>query len=124
MSVFLQAPHPLIQTTTRLPNPNMEDTRNHEVVLTYGEAMDGTLYSYIHKSGNERLSYDFVLTREKSLELIAFIEVYAGYHMRLINHLDEVWYVWLINDPSEFSSIQVGEHNSVNLTFEGKKISG
>lgn len=124
MSFVLQAPNELIQTTSLLPEPSFGDGQGLDSELTLKRAMDGTLYSTIKTNNNRKLSYDFILTRGKTLEVIEFILTYSQYTVRLTNHKDEVWVGYITNNPAELSAIAIEEENQFRLEFQGRKISG
>ena len=51
----LQAPYPLLQTTTILPDPKFSDSEGLMIVVTRKLAMDGTKYTYIKNKGRRKL---------------------------------------------------------------------
>ena len=128
MSVKLQAPLPLIQTTTSLPNPKFGDSESPQHGLSTRQAMDGTIYTYVKKRPQHRLNYTFVLSKEKALELRAFIIAYHRASIRVTNHKGEVWEVKIASNPAEFSTLSIssnpgGEEVEVTLEFLGIRIS-
>jgi hypothetical protein len=68
------------------------------------------------------------MTREKGLELQAFLEEYNADHLRLQNWKGEVWDVQLLTNPLEFTQNRRhdpdGANCAINLEFEGRKLSG
>ena len=89
--IRLSAPCPMIETVTLLPNPAFGDSEALRDTIQMRRAMDGTTYSYVRRSGRRRqLQYDFILTRMKALELIAFIRAYQAVKIQLVDHLDQV----------------------------------
>ena len=117
--IRLQAPYPLIQTTTALPNPQFNDTQNAVQSLSISRAIDGTRYSYIKKPGLTKLSYSFVLSRQKSEELKAFIASYYRAKILLTNHKGEQWTGWLTANPFDFVS-KGSQQDTITLEFEGQ----
>jgi len=130
MTVVLKAPLPLLETTTILPNPQMNDGEAPRHVVKTSRAIDGTLYSYIKTSATNKLNYTFLLSRMKALELRAFITSYYRAKVQLTNHKSEVWEVYFLNNPFEFNAsdgarnVPGGEQINVVLEMEGVKISG
>jgi hypothetical protein len=120
--IVLQAPHYLIQTTTILPNPDYEDAEGLASALITKTARDGTLYTYVRSNQRRILSYEWFLTREKALELEAFLKAYYGEEMRLTNHKDEVWRVKIIDDILEFNTPMRQERQMIALQFEGVRL--
>ena len=128
--IILQAPMPALETTTVLPNPQLNDSEAPRHVVTTTRAMDGTLYTYIKTSATDKLNYTFLLSRMKGLELRAFITAYFRARVRMQNHKGEVWEVYFLNNPFEFDASDGarnapgGEQITVVLEMEGVKISG
>ena len=50
---IVQAPHPALEATTLLPNPQFGDGENLTDEVQVKRAMDGTLYTYV-KTKNDR----------------------------------------------------------------------
>ncbi len=109
------------QTTTVLPNPRWNDSENPTVEIITKRAMQGTLYTYA-KTKNERrkLSMSFDLTRQKALELRAFIRAYYQSKIRLTDHIGQVWVVNFTSNPFEFAT-SPSEWKNIQLEFEGVK---
>ena len=119
--VILQAPHPLLRTATYLPNPVFSDSEALTDELTQQRAMDGTLYTYIKtKNEKRKLLMSFDLTREKGLELRAFIQAYYKSSIFLTDHLDVTWIVYFTSNPFEFD-VKINEARVITLEFEGIK---
>jgi len=125
----LQAPYPRLQTTTLLPNPQFSDAENLQVTMTRKMAMNGTRYTYIKRKERRKLKWSFRLTRNKGLELRAFIYAYFASKIVVTDHLDRVWQGWLLNNPFEFDTVDRagpaispmprGETQMIELEFEG-----
>jgi hypothetical protein len=126
------APYPAIQTTSVLPNPRLGDAENLRVALSMKRAMDGTRYTYIKRKGGKKLQWTFKLTRNKSLEMRAFISSYFASTTKVIDHNDRVWVGHFINNPFEFDTpsraapaiapMPRGENVVITLEFEGTEI--
>ena len=69
----LQAPYPGLQTTSILPSPQFGDSESLRAEVSVKRAVDGTRYTYVKRKGGRKLQWTFQLTRNKALELRAFI---------------------------------------------------
>jgi hypothetical protein len=126
----LSAPYPLLQTTTLLPNPQFSDQEGLMAAVTRKTAMDGTRYTYVKRKDNRRkLKWSFRLTRNKALELRAFIYAYFASNVKVIDQNGRVWVGNFTNNPFEFdtperaapaiSPMPRGETQTIELEFEG-----
>jgi len=122
---FIRAPHPSIQATIALPNPNWGDSVGLASTLQVVRAMDGTRYTYVHsKNGRKRLQWDFTVARHKALELRAFIKAYYRSQVQVLDHNDDTWVGYLINNPFEHAGsgraigFPGGETMDITLEFE------
>lgn len=127
---ILQAPHSAPVATTLLPNPQWGDGENLTDEVMVKRAMDGTLYTYVKtKNGRRRLEWAFRLTRNKALELRAFIQAYYAAKIRVTDHNERVWVGWFTNNPFEFDTsdraapalapMPRGEFVEITIEFEG-----
>ncbi len=124
-----QAPYPSLQTTSVLPNPRFGDAENLRVAISMKRTMDGTRYTYIKRKGGRKLQWTFKLTRNKGLEVRAFIQSYFTSKIKVIDHNDRVWIGNLTNNPFEFdtpsraapaiSPTPRGENQVITIEFEG-----
>jgi hypothetical protein len=124
-----QAPYPALQTTSLFPNPDFGDSEGLAVSLSIKRAMDGTLYTYIKRKGRHALSWTFTLTRNKALELRAFIESYFASQIQVTDHTGRIWVGHFIRKPFEFRGerraapaidpMPRGEDYSITIEFEG-----
>jgi len=127
-----QAPYPALVTTSLLPNPQFSDSEGLTVVVTRKTAMDGTRYTYVKDKGRRKLKWTFKLTRNKALELRAFIQFYFASKIRITDHNDRVWTGYLTNNPFEFvgqekagppiSPMPRGEFYMIDIEFEGTEV--
>jgi hypothetical protein len=125
----LQAPHPSLQTTTILPNPKFGDSESLRAEVKVKRAMDGTRYTYIKRKGGRKLLWTFKVTRNKGLELRAFIQSYFASTVVITDHNDRVWIGKLTNNPFEFDTpsraapaiapMPRGETQIITIEFEG-----
>jgi hypothetical protein len=129
---LFQAPYPALQTTTVLPSPQFSDSESLPDTFNQQKAMDGTRYIYVHrKQGRRKAQWTFLLTRNKALELRAFILAYYASQVRAVDHDDNVWVGNFINNPFEMdtperggpaiSPMPKGEAQTIQIEFEGLK---
>lgn len=132
MSVRLEAPYGSVAQITFLPNPELADEEGLDVLTIVRKAMDNTLYSYNRRPDDDkkRVSLNFNnIARTKILEIIEFIELYAGGFIRLVDHRNRSWKVILETNPTEFnvdkraSPAGGNESGSFTLVFLGKIVS-
>jgi hypothetical protein len=122
---FLRAPYPAIQSSVALPSPEWGDSVGLTSSLQILRAMDGTRYTYVHeKDGRKRLQWDFTIARHKALELRAFIRSYYRSQIQAIDHNEDTWVGYLINNPFEHAADERavgfpgGETMTITLEFE------
>lgn len=117
-------------TVSVLPNPQFSDQESSTYEVDIKRAQDGTIYTYVKtKDGRRRFQWRFSLTREKGLELMAFIQSYFASVVTVTDHNARVIVGNFTNNPFEFStdakgllSITQGVRNEtmdVTLEFEG-----
>jgi hypothetical protein len=127
---IVQAPHPALEATTLLPNPQFGDGENLTDEVQVKRAMDGTLYTYVKTKNDRRhLQWSFRLSRNKGLELRAFILAYYAKKIRVTDHNERVWVGNFINNPFEFDTpsraapaiapMPRGETQEITIEFEG-----
>ncbi len=126
---YLRGPYPQIQTTSVLPNPRFGDSEALRVSLSTKRAMDGTLYTYVKHKGGRKLQWTFKLTRNKGLEVRAFIQSYFASDVEVTDHTGRTWVGKFVNNPFEFdtpsraapaiSPMPRGENQVITLEFEG-----
>jgi len=127
-----QAPYPGLQTTTVTPNPEFGDGENLAVEVAIKRAMDGTLYTYVKRKGRRKLQWTFGLSRNKGLELRAFIQSYFASKILVTDHNGRKWIGNFMNNPFEFeidrrsapaiAPMPRGERQRITLEFEGEEI--
>ena len=127
---YLHAPFPTMQTVTILPDPKFSDAMSLTDAVTVKRAMDGTRYTYVKtKGGRRKLKWVFQMTRNKGLELRAFIQSYFASKIYVIDHLGRKWVGYMMNNPFEFDTTERaaparqgwprGEIQVLTLEFEG-----
>jgi hypothetical protein len=129
MFIF-EAPYPLIQTTSLLPNPQFSDQEMLLDTVTRKLAMDGTRYTYVkRRNGRRKLKWSFRLTRNKALEMREYLRVYFASKIRVTDHNARVWLGYFVNNPFEFETadraapaiepLPRGETVNIEIEFEG-----
>lgn len=107
------------QTTIILPNPQWNDSENPTVEIITKRSMNGLLYTYAKtKNQRRRLLMRFELTRQKAMELRAFINAYYRSEIQLVDHNNRTWIVNFTNNPFEFAT-SPAEWKNIQLEFEG-----
>jgi hypothetical protein len=92
--------------------------------------MDGTRYTYVKRRGGRRkLKWTFWLSRNKALELRAFIFAYFAAKVQATDHNGRVWAGNFTNNPFEFDTPDAarpviapmprGELQAIDIEFEG-----
>src|SRR5208337_1305307 len=130
---YLQAPYPSMQTTTVLPLPKFSDTMALTDAVMVKRAMDGTRYTYVKtKGGRKKLKWEFLITRNKGLELRAFIQSYFSSQIYVTDHLGRTWVGYFMCNPFEFDTPErgypprqgwpVGEVQAISIEFEGVQL--
>lgn len=122
MAIYLSAPWDLIQATIMLPSPQIGNLENNQLDVAIRNSMNGTLYSYIKSTDRVKKSWDFFLTRQKSLELEYFIEYYDHLQWRVFDWENRVYRMNLINDPFDLTRVSRGELTTIRLELEGYEI--
>lgn len=124
----LEAPYPGCQTTVIMPSPNWGDSIEATATLNALRSMNGTLYTYVkNKEGRKRLQWDFTISRHKAIELRSFIKVYYSSIIRIVDHNNDQWLGYLLNNPFEFSAsgkavdFPGDETMDITLEFEEKE---
>jgi len=126
----ISAPHPLIQTTTVLPNPLFGDQEASTGSINILRSINGVRRTYVKsRAGRRKFKWDFSLTRNKALELLEF---YTSYHSHIIfieDHNGRKWLGNITNNPFEIEmnkrglparqGFAVGETCSASMEFEG-----
>lgn len=118
------------QTTSLLPDPEFSDTESLTAEVKMQHAMDGTLYvGRATKEGRRKLQWTFQVTRNKGLELRAFLFAYFASEITVTDHYGRVWVGHFTNNPFELTSSKKagpaiqgwprGETQEVQLEFEG-----
>lgn len=120
--IKLEAPYPLYQTTTILPNPDFNDSEALTDEINIRRSMNGTLYTYVKtKNQRRKLVFALRLDRMKGLELRAFLRAYYRSKIKLTDHLDQIWLGNITSNPFALETGS-GERQTIQLEFEGCEI--
>lgn len=124
----LQAPYPMLQTSTYLPNPALGDSVNNVLTMNKQQSMDGTKYTYVKTRDRQRLLWSFRLTMAKKEELLAFYQSYQSSKIKVTDHLGNVYLGYFTSNPFEFEALgrSVDSPNNnvdhqIQIEFEGTK---
>ena len=126
----IAAPYPMLQTTTLLPDPQFSDQEGLAVTVSRKTAIDGTRYTYVKRKDDRRkLKWSFRLSRNKGLELRAFISSYFASKLKVIDHNRRIWVGNFTSNPFEFDTsgraapaivpMPRGEIVNIEIEFEG-----
>ena len=103
---YVMAPYPQLQTTTVLPDPQFSDQQAIVDTIVQKRAMDGTRYVYVkRRAGRRKLKWSFHLTRNKGLELRAFVQSYFASRVRVVDHNGDNWILHFAREPSCYIAI-------------------
>lgn len=128
---IIEAPYPTLQTTTILPNPQFSDQEGLATSIVRKTAMNGTRYTYVKYRNRRRLRWTFQLSRNKGLELRAFLMSYFASKVRITDHRGRTWLGHFTSNPFEFETTRRaapaidpmprGEIQVIELEFEGEQ---
>lgn len=127
MSFQLSAPYPQLETVTFLPNPEFSDIRRPVQNVAIRRSMNNTTRTYVKTSSRKVFNYTFSLTRQKALELRAFIESYYSSQLQIIDHDSRRWIVYFTGNPFEINGAGAAlnypgsEYATIPLAFEGEE---
>lgn len=133
MSLQLSAPHPAVQTTSVLPSPQFSNQEAITATVSKLYAVDGTLYTYKRpKDGRHKLTWTFLLTQAKALEVRAFVLSYFASEIKVVDHDQRSWVGYFVSNPFELrgerrgaptvQGLTYGEIHSITLEFEGREV--
>jgi hypothetical protein len=111
-----------------LPCPQFGDTEANVGQISLKRTMTGETYAYSKGSNLRKLSYRFLIERNKTYELLNFLKRYMSELITMINWKGETWLTFITNNPISLITKGLwrncGEYVEVELQFEGTKISG
>jgi hypothetical protein len=128
-----RAPLPALQATLLLPNPLFGDSEALTAAVEMKRAMNGTVRTYVKtKNGRRRLQWTFRMTRNKGLEMRAFLLRYFASEMLVEDHNGRTWRGTFVNNPFEFDTprkagpaitpMPRGEQQEITVEFEGVEV--
>ena len=104
MSFVIQAPYPLMQSTLLLPSPREGNQKGLASTVQTMRSMNGKLYTYIKsKRARQAMQWDFVGTKDKGREAVAFVSAWAGGPVRIKDHKEVLRVGYLTINPLELA---------------------
>ena len=116
------APHELVETTLILPNPGLNDAMNMDLKVSYEQAIDGTIYSYVQKSNRFIFEHSYLIPKAKVEELRRFFKAYSVSNIRLYNYDDTIWVVNFQNKELNATTQFAGGIQLVTVEYVGKQV--
>ena len=120
--LLLQAPG----WNVALPNPELGDTQDFMGKVAVKRSINNQVYTYIKRSELQKLSYTFRMTRNKSLELQAFVDANIANAITMTTYQGEVWIVKISNNPIDFVPkdrwYPTRERVDVTIDFTGVRV--
>jgi hypothetical protein len=120
MSVYLMAPHYLIETTIRLPNPEFSDAENSPYYSNIVRTMNNTIRTIIKTNEDTIIKQEYRLRRNKAHELYQFLRIYSHEEMRFINYNEQQYRGYILNDPFQMQASFVDDFTTLSLEFRGR----
>ena len=123
--MILYAPADAPIDAIEMPDPSLSNEEGRRVSMDLFVARDGTQHTYIHKTNDTILNYDFTgVGRGKIVELQQFLKKHAGNEMRLEDHRGDLWRVSL-RETELLATMNrradpVLEDGSFSLSFQGQ----
>ena len=133
MTFLIRAPYPAIECITELPQPKLGDGIGLLHTVNRVQSMDGDSHTYVKTTDDRLYSYNFTVTRMKSLELLEFYREYAGKMWKITDHNGDVIVGIVLDNPFSFSPSRRAVYGDgttdnsedaidVNMQFEGELI--
>jgi hypothetical protein len=120
--LLLQAPG----WSIALPNPELGDSQEHLGKVAVKRSINNSVYSYIKRSDLQKLSYNFRMTRNKSLELQAFVDANIANPITMTTYQGEIWVGKISNNPLDFVPkdrwYPTRERVDVTIDFTGVRV--
>jgi hypothetical protein len=113
-----------------LPNPTWGDQRKIHLRTRFKEDMLGYTHGIVRNQHYYSLTFAFnTLRRSKSLELLDWLELYAGYVVSVTDHFGNSWSGNIMNSNPTIAVIKRGigatatkETCSITLQFTGNSV--
>ena len=131
MSVLLAAPYDKQKIVTVLPNPEFGDAQATQGQIQLKRKMNGDILTYAKPNDKQVLSFTWLLTRMKHLELREFTNIYHSADWQITDHNGTVWKAQLTGQPvigsgrlryNEITGSTGHEEYEVTMTFSAEKI--
>lgn len=121
--IEIYAPHPNWEHVIFLPNPEWGDFRRLNLTTQVKRSMTGnTIITHVQKHEDlKSVEMSFTLTRMKSLEMLAFLDLHIGHLLKIVDHRDDVHIGYMQVNPLELEKVRKGtngEQVKLNLNFE------
>jgi hypothetical protein len=117
---------------TVLPNPEFSDQEGLRHTVDRKRAVDGTLYTYVKRRADRKLSWTFRLTKNKAFEVEALSRLWFADPVNIVDHNGRRWLGHLMNNPFEFTTTERrgqaiapytrGESVTVEVEFQGVEV--
>lgn len=136
MSFTIKAPYPGVQTTTILPSPQWGNSEGRVQDINIKRSISGEVRTYVTRgtmpNGHPRskMQWQFILTRNKAIELLEFTKSYHSSMVQIFDHVDREYRGYIMNNPLEITPVRRGAPNvqdmprgelcEVTLEFEGE----
>lgn len=115
---IIQAPANAPEYQSVLPNPQLTDVESTNLSIAKKRSMTGVIYTYVKDEGTSRFTFNFTLSRSKSLELEAFVRATIALQWR-VEFNGSVYMVYLDSNP--FEQQHLSGFDAVTLILEGTK---
>lgn len=138
MTMRIEAPFPKSHVTVVLPNPEFADAQGSQASVQIKRRMRpkagqnaGGAITYVQANDKRTLILRWFLTRQKDLELAAFLKIFHTANWKLILHDNSEWDAQLIGEPirrravdriHDTNSSIGGESIELTMTFSAKKL--
>lgn len=121
--IEVYAPHPNWEHVIFLPNPEWGDFRRLTLTNQIKRSMTGaTIITHVQKHEDlKSVEMSFTLTREKSLETLAFFDLHIGHLLKIVDHRDVTHIGYIQINPIELDKVRKGtngEQVKLSLNFE------
>ena len=131
-NVKIKAPYPNHKVTTLLPVPQWLDSQKSEQDFQIKRTRQGRVITHPRTNADRELKLQFILTRQKSLELEALFFSYQSAKFFIELHDGSTWAVSLVDRPYNRTIVgrqtdgrsDTGEETvETTLVFSGTKLS-
>lgn len=118
MSTTIEAPFPTTKVTMILPSVKLDNTRTPESTITVKRTMLGGTKTYVKTSDRVTLTLPFQVTRQKELEINAFLKIYQGAPWKVTLFDGSEWQANLVGEPVRRRAIDRIGGQKTDLTGE------